>query len=179
MSNKLILITGGARSGKSRLAEKLVLQAEGTPFYLATAPVLDAEMADRVRRHRERRETQNWVTIEEERDLAGAVRRAAAGGAGAILIDCLTLWINNLLYETPELNEDAIAERTAELTDALRAGPPLCVLVINEVGLGLVPESPLARRFRDLSGRCAQIVAADADEVYFTVAGIAQRIKSS
>ncbi len=178
MSNKLILITGGARSGKSRLAEELVLAAEGTPFYLATAPVFDAEMADRVRRHRERRETQNWVTIEEQRDLAGAVRRAAAG-AGAVLIDCLTLWINNLLYETPELTEDAIAERTRELVDALRAGPPLCVLVINEVGLGLVPESPLARRFRDLSGRCAQIVAADADEVYFTVAGIAQRIKSS
>ncbi len=177
MSNKLILITGGARSGKSRLAEELVLAAEGSHFYLATAPVLDGEMADRVRRHRERRAAANWITLEEERNLAGAVRIAAVEGAGAVLVDCLTLWINNLLYETPELTEEAMAGKTRDLVGALRAGPPLGVLVINEVGLGIVPESPLARRFRDLSGRCAQVVAADADEVYFTVAGIARRIK--
>lgn len=177
MSNKIILITGGARSGKSRLAEELTLQTEGPRFYIATAPVLDDEMADRVRRHRKRRESQAWTTVEEERNLAGAVRLAAAEEAGALLVDCLTLWINNLLYENAALTEEEMARKTAGLIAALRSGPPLCVLVINEVGLGIVPDSPLARRFRDLSGRCAQLIAAEADEVYFTVAGIAQRIK--
>ncbi|MBS1371883.1 MAG: bifunctional adenosylcobinamide kinase/adenosylcobinamide-phosphate guanylyltransferase [Lentisphaeria bacterium] len=177
MSNKIVLVTGGARSGKSRLAEELVLRAEGTPFYIATAPVLDSEMAERVRLHRERRAAANWTTIEEERNLVNAIRLATAEEAGAVLVDCLTLWINNLLYENPELSETQMAEKTHALAGALRDGPPLSVLVINEVGLGIVPESPLARRFRDLSGRCAQIIAAAADEVYFTVAGIAQRIK--
>lgn len=177
MSNKIILITGGARSGKSRLAEELALRAEGPHFYLATAPVLDDEMADRVRRHRERRKAQAWTTIEEERNLAAAIRLAAAEDAGAVLVDCLTLWINNLLYENAALTEEEMARETAGLVEALRSGPPFCVLVINEVGLGIVPDSPLSRRFRDLSGRCAQIIAAEADEVYFTVAGIAQRIK--
>jgi len=177
MSNKIILIIGGARSGKSRLGEELVTQAEGTHFYIATAPVLDDEMAERVRRHRARREAKSWTTIEEERNLAGAVRLASSEDAGAVLIDCLTLWINNLLYENPDLTEDAMSDKTRELIDALRLGPPLCAAVINEVGLGLVPESPLSRRFRDLSGRCAQLIAAEADEVYFMIAGIAKRIK--
>ncbi len=185
MSNRIVLVTGGARSGKSRFSEGLVLQSEGNPFYIATCPVLDDETADRVRRHRLRREAANWTTIEEERNLVGAVRLAAAEDAGAVLIDCLTLWINNLLFEDPGLSEDDMARKAEELVAALREGPPVCVLVINEVGLGIVPESPLSRiggslglgRFRDLSGRCAQIVAAAADEVYFTVAGIAKRIK--
>ena len=177
MSNRIVLVTGGARSGKSRFSEGLVLQSEGNPFYIATSPVLDDETADRVRRHRLRREAANWTTIEEERNLVGAVRLAAAEDAGAVLIDCLTLWINNLLFEDPGLSEDDMARKAEELVAALREGPPVCVLVINEVGLGIVPESPLSRRFRDLSGRCAQIVAAAADEVYFTVAGIAKRIK--
>lgn len=177
MSNKIVLVIGGARSGKSRFSEELVLRAEGTPFYIATAPVLDSEMAERVRLHRERRAAANWVTIEEERNLVNAVRLATAEEAGAVLIDCLTLWINNLLYENPELSEAEMAGKSRALAEELRNGPPLSVLVINEVGLGLVPESALARRFRDLSGRCAQVIASEADEVYFMVAGISQRIK--
>lgn len=177
MSNKIILVIGGARSGKSRFSEELVLRADGTPFYIATAPVLDSEMAERVRLHRERRAAANWITIEEELNLVNAVRLAAAEDAGAVLIDCLTLWINNLLYENPELSETEMAEKSRALVDELRLGPPFSVLIINEVGLGLVPELPLARRFRDLSGRCAQVIASEADEVYFMVAGIAQRIK--
>ena len=177
MSHKIVLVIGGARSGKSRFSEELVLRAEGTPFYVATAPVLDSEMAERVRLHRERRAAANWVTIEEERNLVNAIRLATAEEAGAVLVDCLTLWINNLLYENPELSEMEMAGRSRSLVEELRHGPPLSVLVINEVGLGLVPESALARRFRDLSGRCAQVIAAEADEVYFMVAGISQRIK--
>lgn len=177
MSNRIVLVTGGARSGKSRFSEGLVLQSEGNPFYIATCPVLDDETADRVRRHRLRREAANWTTIEEERNLVGAVRLAAAEDAGAVLIDCLTLWINNLLYRNPEFSEQGMRETLAELLPRMRCFPGPAVLVLNEVGLGLVPETPLGRRFRDLSGRCGQLVAAEADELYFVVCGIPQRIK--
>lgn len=177
MKNRLILVTGGARSGKSLFAEQLVAETASRKFYLATCPVFDGELAERIARHKARREADDWRTIEEQLDLGSALRQAAASGGDGILIDCLTLWINNLLFEDPGLSEDDMARKAEELVAALREGPPVCVLVINEVGLGIVPESPLSRRFRDLSGRCAQIVAAAADEVYFTVAGIAKRIK--
>lgn len=181
MSNRIVLVTGGARSGKSRFSEGLVLQSEGNPFYIATCPVLDDETADRVRRHRLRREAANWTTIEEERNLVGAVRLAAAEDAGAVLIDCLTLWINNLFFraeqEKREFGEAEMAAECDRLIPELRAFPGIVVAVLNEVGMGIVPESPLARRFRDCSGRCGQKIAAAADALYFTVCGIAQRIK--
>ena len=94
-----------------------------------------------------------------------------------MLIDCLTLWINNLLYRNPEFSEQGMRETLAELLPQMRCFPGPAVLVLNEVGLGLVPETPLGRRFRDLSGRCGQLVAAEADELYFVVCGIPQRIK--
>lgn len=176
MSNEIILVTGGARSGKSRCAEALLTEIPDK-FYLATCPVLDDEMAQRVRRHRADRAAAAWTTIEEPVELAAAVRQAVRAGAGGLLIDCLTLWINNLLYRNPELGEDELAALLAALLPELENIPGPAVLVINEVGLGIVPDSPLARRFRDLSGRCAQTVAAAADAVYFCLAGIQQRIK--
>jgi len=177
MKNKIILVVGGARSGKSGAAERMVKECGAKRFYIATMPVFDGETADRVELHRQNRAADHWVTIEEQLDLTGALRRAADSGAEGILVDCLTLWINNLLYRDETLTEREMAEITRQLVEVLRQLPSCTVLVINEVGLGLVPESPLARRFRDLSGRCAQIVAAAADEVYFMVAGIKQRIK--
>ena len=181
MSRKIVLVIGGARSGKSHFSEELVLRAEGTPFYIATAPVLDSEMAERVRLHQERRAAANWVTIEEERNLVNAIRLAAAEEAGAVLIDCLTLWINNLFFraeqEKREFGEAEMAAECDRLIPELRAFPGIVVAVLNEVGMGIVPESPLARRFRDCSGRCGQKIAAAADALYFTVCGIAQRIK--
>jgi len=177
MTNRITLVIGGARSGKSAFAENLVRQNGGNRFYIATAPVLDPEMEDRVRRHKERRIADHWTTIEEETELAEALKLAVMQGAESILVDCLTLWINNLLYHESGITEDEMAARTDVLLKTLRRLPASTVLVIGETGLGVVPESPLARKFRDLSGRCAQILAAGADEVYFTVAGIAQRIK--
>ncbi|MDR0931692.1 MAG: bifunctional adenosylcobinamide kinase/adenosylcobinamide-phosphate guanylyltransferase [Victivallales bacterium] len=177
MNSKIVLITGGARSGKSSLAEKLSLECVDKVCYIATAPMLDSEMAERVRLHRERRDAFDWITIEEECDLLSAIDQAKSGKANGVLIDCLTLWINNLLYKNPDFTEAQMAKKTREIVESLRANSLFAVLVINEVGLGIVPETPLARRFRDLSGRCAQIVAEAADEVYFCVVGIARRIK--
>lgn len=177
MKNKIILVIGGARSGKSQLAEELARMAGEKRFYLATAPVCDAEMAQRVRLHQEFRSRDNWITIEEEINLVKALQIAATNGADSILIDCLTLWINNLLYHNGEFQESDIIPLADELVCCMRQLPIVTVLVINEVGLGLVPESLLARKFRDISGRCAQIIAKEADEVYFMVAGIKQRIK--
>jgi len=177
MKNKIILVTGGARSGKSRFAEKLACGAGEKRFYIATAPVFDAEMAERVARHKALRAPAGWQTIEEETDLAAALKQAAAGGAETILIDCLTLWINNLLYREETLSEEAFAGKCAEMLRTAEEVPAQIVMVISEVGLGLVPETPLSRRFRDLSGRCSQLVAEKADQVYFVIAGISRRIK--
>ena len=177
MKNSIVLVTGGARSGKSAFAENLVRSYGGRRVYVATAPVCDAEMAERVRLHRERRAADGWTTIEEQVDLPQALRQAASEGATAVLIDCLTLWINNLLYHDASLDEAGFAERCRELLTTLRALPLSCVMVLSEVGLGMVPENALARRFRDLSGLCAQMVASEADEVFLVVAGIPVKIK--
>ena len=177
MKSKLILVTGGARSGKSRFAEKLAREGGKRRFYIATAPVFDAEMAERVARHKALRAKDSWQTIEEETDLVSALSRAAAQGAETILVDCLTLWINNLLYRDEKLSEEALAQVCGKVLDRARELPAQVVMVISEVGLGLVPENALSRRFRDLSGRCAQLAAERADEVYFLIAGIPQRIK--
>ena len=181
MKNRLILVTGGARSGKSLFAEQLVAETASRKFYLATCPVFDGELAERIARHKARREADDWRTIEEQLDLGSALREAAASGGDGILIDCLTLWINNLFFqaaqEKREFGETEMAAECDRLIPELRAFPGIVVAVLNEVGMGIVPESPLARRFRDCSGRCGQKIAAAADALYFTVCGIAQRIK--
>lgn len=163
-SASVTLVLGGARSGKSAYAEALV-EAAGRGLYLATAEAGDAEMAERIRRHRERR-GESWVTVEEPLDLAGALRRHAHPGR-PILVDCLTLWLSNLMAA----GHDVDGEMTA-LADgfATLAGP--LVLVSNEVGLGLVPETPLGRAFRDHAGRLNQTIARKADRVVFIAAGL-------
>ena len=175
--NKLILVIGGGRSGKSAYAEGLTCELSESRCYVATAPVCDAEMAERIRRHRERRANRHWTTVEEECDLASALRRAAETGAGAALIDSLTVWIGNLMYRDAALDEDRFAALCGEFLDAARRQPFPVVMVIDEVGLGLIPESPVARKFRDLAGRCAQMAAAEADDVYFMIAGIPMKVK--
>ncbi len=160
---RVTLVLGGARSGKSALAETLAAAPGGRPVYLATAEPGDAEMAERIRRHRERRGL-GWATIEEPLDIVG--RLAAADGA-AVLVDCLTLWLANLMQAGLD-----VAAETARLVEALarHAGP--VVLVANEVGFGIVPDNPLARDFRDHAGRLNQAVAAVADRVYLVAAGL-------
>jgi len=162
---RLSLILGGARSGKSRYAEAMIEAAASEALYLATAEPLDDEMAARIAAHRARRGPR-WTTREEPLGLAAALAAGARPGR-PVLVDCLTLWLANLM--------DARRDIEAEI-DALVAALPLlagpAVLVANEVGLGIVPENDLARAFRDHAGRLNQSVAACADRVVFVAAGL-------
>ncbi|TVR98659.1 MAG: bifunctional adenosylcobinamide kinase/adenosylcobinamide-phosphate guanylyltransferase [Rhodospirillales bacterium] len=158
------LILGGARSGKSAYAEAMVCAA-GPGLYLATAEAGDAEMADRIRHHRARRGA-CWTTVEEPLDLVTALGRLAAPDR-TILVDCLTLWLSNLMAA-----ERDVALETRRLQAALADLPGPVVLVSNEVGLGLVPTTPLGRLFRDAAGRLNQAVAGIAQRVVFIAAGL-------
>ena len=179
MENKIILVTGGARSGKSVFAENCTAPWQGKRAYIATAHVTDEEMAQRVKLHQERRTAGGWFNIEEEYDLAGALRRAEEHGVQAVLVDCLTVWIGNLMFRCADFSEADMRRETEKLTAALKAFPGLAVLVISEVGMSIVPENELARRFRDCSGRCGQLIAAAADEVWYCVCGIPMKIKGN
>lgn len=164
------LILGGARSGKSRFAEQLLDRVPRNRAYLATSEIFDDEMAERVRLHRAQR-GENWRTVEEPLAMAEALVKETDRG-DAILVDCLTLWLSNLMGA----NRDIAAE-TAQLVACLpQLGGPV-VFVSNEVGLGIVPDNALARQFRDHAGRLNQAVAAAADQVFFIAAGLPLRLK--
>lgn len=165
---RITLVLGGARSGKSTYAERLIESAVtpcGGSVYLATGEAGDAEMTERIRRHRQRR-GERWITAEEPLELAEALRHHGASGQ-PVLVDCLTLWLSNVMAA----GRDVDAAVTG-LVAALRivAGP--VVVVSNEVGLGLVPTTPLGRAFRDHAGQCNQAVAEVADRVIFVTAGL-------
>ena len=164
------LILGGARSGKSRHAESLVDRHPGRRVYLATAEILDDEMAARVKAHRDRRDS-DWKTVEEPLELSRALKAETEQGA-AVLVDCLTLWLGNLLGK----ERDAEAE-IAGLIDAVHQFGGPVVFVSNEVGLGIVPDNALARRFRDLAGILHQRLAEKADRVLFVAAGLPLTLK--
>ena len=170
----VILISGGARSGKSSYSEALAAGFPGPRAYIATAPVFDDEMAARVERHKLQRKNAGWDTIEEEINLAAAIEKAS--GYDTILVDCLTLWINNLLYEADkkgrEISEDDISAKCAQLKKICAGFDGNIIFVINEVGMGIVPDNPAARKFRDLSGRCSQSIAKFADRVVLVSCGI-------
>jgi adenosylcobinamide kinase/adenosylcobinamide-phosphate guanylyltransferase len=168
----LTLVLGGARSGKSRYAEALVTGAARSATYLATAEPGDAEMAARIAEHRARR-GDLWRTVEAPLELAPAIA-AHAHPSRPILVDCLTLWLSNL-FGAGRLVEHEAEALCATLREA--AGP--VVLVANEVGLGLVPETPLGRVFRDAAGRLHQQVAARADRVVFVAAGLPLVLKGA
>ncbi len=170
---KTIFITGGARSGKSRLAERLA-ENEGSPLcYIATGRPGDAEMAERIAAHRARR-GEKWNTVEEPLQLTEAVKEAD-GRYRAVLVDCITLWLTNLLLT----HEDAgrALDEVRKLAGLLPCLTTPLVLVSNEVGMGIVPDNPLARTFRDLAGMANEILAAAADEVYVTISGIPLKLK--
>lgn len=164
------LVLGGARSGKSRLAERLCQSQPGPCIYLATGAAHDAEMAARIAEHRARRGPR-WQTVEAPLELAAALTAETAPDR-AVLVDCLTLWLSNLLFA----ERDPAAEGQALCTALGRVGGPV-VLVSNEVGLGIVPDNALARRFRDAAGRLHQEVAAVCDQVLFTAAGLPLALK--
>jgi adenosylcobinamide kinase/adenosylcobinamide-phosphate guanylyltransferase len=164
MTARHILVVGGQRSGKSRFAEGLVLQSGRRPVYIATAGARDAEMAERIAVHRRRRGP-DWSTVEEPFDLAGAIDRAAGEGT-AVLVDCLTLWLSNLI----EAGRDVDRE-TEGLLAALERAKAAVVLVSNEVGSGVIPENALARRYADALGTLNQRVATSVGRVVLMAAG--------
>lgn len=173
MPGKIYFITGGARSGKSQFAESLANGAGGKRAYLATAQALDAEMVERIERHRRRRGS-SWDTYEEPLAVADLVRKLS-GRYSVLLLDCLTLWLSNVIAR--EERDEAVLERARGLADALAGFSGTCIVVSNEVGLGIVPDNRLARRFRDLAGVMNQLIAQTADEAYFLAAGLPMRIK--
>lgn len=172
LSPGVTLILGGARSGKSAFAERLVISSGLAPVYVATGRVWDEEMRARIDHHKARRGA-DWKTVEEPDDLEAAVGREAAPGR-AVLVDCLTLWVTNLM-----MSEADMAARSAALCAALSGARSPVVLVSNEVGLGIVPDNAMARAFRDHAGRLHQEVAALSDNVYFVAAGLPLKMKGS
>jgi adenosylcobinamide kinase/adenosylcobinamide-phosphate guanylyltransferase len=178
-----ILVTGGARSGKSRFAEKYAAHLGSKGIYIATSPVFDEELAERVRLHRQRREASAfpWETVEEQYELAEVLRRLARrkdvqDGEAVLLVDCLTLWLSNWLLRVEQ--EAVVNERIASLLEEIRAFPGTLLLVTNEVGGGIVPEHRLGRVFRDLAGIMNQRVAEVCGQVFLVAAGIPMEIKS-
>lgn len=163
MTPQLTLVLGGARSGKSRHAESLITALAPPWIYVATAEACDDEMAARIAAHRARRDAR-WITIEAPHDLAGVL---AAHAGRPMLIDCLTLWLSNLM-----MAEAAIDQEIERLGAAIARARAPVVLVANEVGAGIVPDNALARRFRDRQGELNQRMGAQADNVVLMVAGL-------
>lgn len=166
---KSILITGGARSGKSALAESMVLGFGAPALYIATAEAHDAEMAERIARHQARRGPE-WRTVSAPLDLTGALQ--AADTDMPVLVDCLTLWLSNLMLA----GRDWQAEAGVLAASLPRDGAPV-VFVTNEVGAGIVPENALARSFRDAAGLVNQSIATACDELWLSVAGHPLKVK--
>ena len=161
------LFIGGIKSGKSRLAEAYILEkADAKPYYLATTEFIDEEMRTRIAAHHLRRQDR-FITVEEPLQLVQALQ----GCSGNVLIECMSMWINNMLYHGMSI------ERVMAELNAVIALPLDMVFVQNEVGLGVIPDNPLARRFVDLSGQAAQMLAEHCDHVFFCCAGLKFQLK--
>lgn len=175
---KLIVVTGGARSGKSSFAQDLAESLEGPRTFLATCPRVDSEMDDRIQKHIADRAKKNWDTIEEEVALAQVLANSAAS---VILIDCLTLWVNNLLYlnesQGLDFSESEMVDHCHQLLKECKKYQGTIICVTNELGSGIVPENKTARLYRDLVGRCNQTLAAQADEVVLVSCGLPLYLK--
>ena len=165
--SRLTLVLGGARSGKSRFAENLARQHGGPRTYIATAEPFDDEMRQRIAGHRDQRAGDGWQTLEAPLDPAAVLPRE-----GLVLLDCVTVWLGNLMHHGRDLKAEV-----AKLCAALEACPAEVILVSNEVGLSIVPENAMARRFRDEQGLANQALAAISDNVYFIAAGLPLKLK--
>ncbi|MCK9274488.1 MAG: bifunctional adenosylcobinamide kinase/adenosylcobinamide-phosphate guanylyltransferase [Syntrophales bacterium] len=170
----IIFITGGARSGKSDFAQDLAEKRDGRRLFIATAQPFDEEMRRRIAAHRARR-GDRWDTVEEPVHI-GRTAGSAARAYETVLLDCMTLWLSNLMGEYPQEDEKA-EEVIDEFFASLDGFAGTFIVIGNEVGLGVVPDNPLAREYRDRLGFLNQRMARKADRVYFMVAGIATRVK--
>ncbi len=174
MTTHLILVTGGTRSGKSSFALNLAEEAQGRKAFIATAEPLDREMKERIALHKKERPA-GWETVEEPLHLPETVTKCGEA-YDVLLIDCLTLWISNLLVNR-SMKEKAILKKIGDLVAGCRALPARVIVVTNELGMGIVPSNRLSRLYRDLVGKANQQVAAEADEVYFLVSGMPMKLK--
>lgn len=171
---RIVLVTGGCRSGKSHHALKITESFEGRRLFIATCQIIDQEMEERVALHQKERKQSGWETVEEPLDLFSVLD--SHRDYHTVVVDCLTLWIGNLMHETKGvdrmLDESEIAGKAVEVINSCRGRQGVVVFVTNEVGMGLVPDNPLGRRFRDLTGRCNQVFAEAADRVVCMISGM-------
>ncbi len=172
MIKEIVLITGGARSGKSRYAEERAFGLGPRLLYLATGEAGDEEMARRIAEHKKRR-GENWITVEEPLDVEKALL-AHQGKIDCVVVDCLTLWVSNLLIRR---GEESVKSAAKDLVDKLPHFDFHLLLVANEVGSGIVPDNALARQFRDLAGWANQCIGAVATEIILLVAGVPLTVK--
>ena len=179
--NRLIYISGGCRSGKSDYAQTLAESLPGKRAYLATCPKIDTEMDQRIELHQQQRLNRGWHTIDTPIDLTTAI--AAADDYDVLLIDCLTLWINNIIYAAEQngeqITEQMISMQCTRLIETCRKQEQTIIFVSNELGMGLVPADPLSRKYRDCLGRCNQTIAKLADEAIFMVSGLPLTLKQN
>lgn len=171
---RIVFITGGRRSGKSAYALKLAESLEKPALFIATCPIIDEETRERIEKHKKEREGANWDTIEETVDIARVIRES--NGYKTILVECLTLWINNLIFEEEHTGERMTERKASELIrevlDECRKADSTVIFVSNEVGLGIVPENRLSRRFGDMAGRVNQLIAQEADQAVMIASGL-------
>lgn len=175
MNTRMVFVTGGARSGKSDFAIELAGKSGGWPAYVATATAGDPEMAERIAKHKKERGS-SWTTIEEPLDLR-RVLAAMTRGENAVVLDCLTLWLTNIMMQDEEDFELMADIMSRELAKKLRELGGTVVIVSNEVGMGIVPDNKLGRRFRDMAGKVNNLFARTSDEVYMVVSGLPVKIK--
>jgi adenosylcobinamide kinase/adenosylcobinamide-phosphate guanylyltransferase len=172
----LILVTGGSRSGKSGFAVQRAAAHPQPRVFLATAQVADEEMRSRIEAHRKSRPPE-WGLVEEPREVARALTRILEG-AGVVIVDCVTLWVSNLILADETMGEKEVADRAEELAVIASGSPVPVIVVTNEVGSGVVPDNALARRFRDCAGRANQVLARWANEVYLMVSGLPMALRT-
>jgi adenosylcobinamide kinase / adenosylcobinamide-phosphate guanylyltransferase len=178
---QIILVTGGGRSGKSAYAQKTAEMLPEPRAFLATCPAIDEEMRKRIRVHQSSRRGRRWHTVEEPLDIAGAIE--SAHEYKTLVVDCLTLWVNNLLFQSEQagrsMSESDMACECRKVLAACKAHPGTILFVTNEIGMGIIPENVLSRRYRDLVGRCNQMVAEASIQVVLLISGQPMDIKKS
>lgn len=181
MAGRIVLVVGGARSGKSNFAEKYVMHYGAYCGYIATAEILDMEMAERVKLHQSRRSEKRWKNYEAPYDAAQVMSKAGES-VDAILFDCITLYLSNLLYgkQAPQDFKEKVTyvnKKIDELLTSAKATGRVVVFVANDVGTGIVPDNQMAREYRDIAGWVTQRIGEAAEEVYYVLAGQAVDIK--